>query len=159
MKNKYGNVGMPEFQISKSFSWIWKPLCELFTHDERCLHLQIAVYPYKTTKLNIVTICLFFFQFYEDITDMQHCLSLGLLGWHNGKESPCQCRKCKNTDLTPGLGWSPGGRNGNPLQYSCLRNPIDRGACRLQSMGSPKESDLTEWLSMHAHIMSLMCTA
>ena len=29
---------------------------------------------------------------------------------------------------TPGPGRSPGGRNGNPLQYSCLENPIDRGA-------------------------------
>ena len=28
----------------------------------------------------------------------------------------------------PGLGRSPGGRNGNPLQYSCLGNPMDRGA-------------------------------
>ena len=28
----------------------------------------------------------------------------------------------------PGLGGSPGGVNGNPLQYSCLANPMDRGA-------------------------------
>ena len=28
----------------------------------------------------------------------------------------------------PGLGKSPGGGNGNPLQYSCLENPMDRGA-------------------------------
>ena len=31
-------------------------------------------------------------------------------------------------DLTPGSGRSPGGGNGNPLQYSCLGNPMDRGA-------------------------------
>jgi len=30
--------------------------------------------------------------------------------------------------LIPGLGRSPAERNGNPLQYSCLENPIDRGA-------------------------------
>ena len=30
--------------------------------------------------------------------------------------------------LTPGLGRSPGEGNGNPLQYSCLENPMDRGA-------------------------------
>ena len=29
----------------------------------------------------------------------------------------------------PGLGRSPGEGNGNPLQYSCLENPMDRGAC------------------------------
>ena len=28
----------------------------------------------------------------------------------------------------PGSGKSPGGRNGNPLQYPCLKNPMDRGA-------------------------------
>ena len=41
-----------------------------------------------------------------------------------------------------GLGRSPGGGHGNPLEYSCLENPMDRGACpwteepdRLQSIG------------------------
>ena len=32
--------------------------------------------------------------------------------------------------LIPGLGRSPGEGNGNPLQYSCLGNPMDRGACQ-----------------------------
>ena len=34
----------------------------------------------------------------------------------------------RNTGLIPGLGKSPGKGNGNPLQYSCLGNPIDREA-------------------------------
>ena len=34
-----------------------------------------------------------------------------------------------NTGLIPGSGRSPGGGNGNPLQCSCLENPVDRGAC------------------------------
>ena len=34
----------------------------------------------------------------------------------------------RDTDLIPGLGRSPGGENGNPLQYSGLENFIDRGA-------------------------------
>ena len=38
----------------------------------------------------------------------------------------------------PGLGRSPGGGHGNPLQYSCLGNPMDREAWWLQSMGSQK---------------------
>ena len=38
----------------------------------------------------------------------------------------------------PGLRRSPGEWNGNPLQYSCLGNPMNRGACGLQSMGSQK---------------------
>ena len=34
----------------------------------------------------------------------------------------------RNSSLIPGLGRSPEGGNGNPLQYSCLENPMDRGA-------------------------------
>ena len=41
-------------------------------------------------------------------------------------------------DLIPGLGISPGGRNGNPLQYSCLENPMDRGAWRSTIHGVTK---------------------
>ena len=48
--------------------------------------------------------------------------------WHSGKESTCQCRRCKRCSLIPGSGRSPGEGNGNPLQYSCLENPMDRWA-------------------------------
>ena len=41
-----------------------------------------------------------------------------------------------NTGSIPGSGRSPGGGNGNPLQYFCLENPMERGA--MQSMGSEK---------------------
>ena len=42
-----------------------------------------------------------------------------------GKEFTCNAGA---TDSIPGSGRSPGGGNGNPLQYSCLENPVDRGA-------------------------------
>ena len=45
--------------------------------------------------------------------------------WVSGKESACQGRRY---GFIPVLGWSPGEGNGNPLQYSCLRNLMDRGA-------------------------------
>ena len=38
---------------------------------------------------------------------------------------------------------SPGGGNGDPLQYSCLKNPMDRGAWRTSIHGAAKESDTT----------------
>ena len=41
------------------------------------------------------------------------------------KESDCNAG---DPDLIPGSGKSPGGGNGNPLLYSCLENPMDRGA-------------------------------
>ena len=49
---------------------------------------------------------------------------MGLPRWLSGKESTCQSRRCRQ------LGQSPGGGNGSPLHYSCLENPIDRGAWR-----------------------------
>ena len=48
-----------------------------------------------------------------------------LPGGLNGKESACQAG---HTGSIPGSGRSPGKVNGNPLQYSCLGNLIDRGA-------------------------------
>ena len=44
-----------------------------------------------------------------------------------GKESACNAG---DLGLIPGLGRSPGGRHSNALQYSCVENPIDRGAWR-----------------------------
>ena len=56
--------------------------------------------------------------------------------WLIGKESAFDAG---DEVLIPGLGRSPGEGNGNPLLYSCLGNPMDRGAWRrLQSMGSLK---------------------
>ena len=43
----------------------------------------------------------------------------------------------------PGLGRSPGEGRGNPLQYSCLGNPVDRGAWRATVHGVTKELDTT----------------
>jgi len=43
----------------------------------------------------------------------------------------------------PDLGRSPGEGNGNPLQYSCLGNPMDRGAWRATILGVTKELDMT----------------
>ena len=48
----------------------------------------------------------------------------------------------------PELGRSPGGRHGNPLQYSCLENPMDRGDW-WAIVYRVKESDMTEWLTLH----------
>ena len=42
------------------------------------------------------------------------------------------------------LGRSPGGGNGSPLQYSCLENPMDRGAWQVMVRGVSKESDGTQ---------------
>ena len=56
-----------------------------------------------------------------------------------------------DTDSIPGSGRSPGGGNGNPVQYSCLENPMDLGAWWATVHGVT-ESDMTEQLSMHVHV-------
>ena len=42
------------------------------------------------------------------------------------KNLPANARDIRDVGSIPGLGRSPGGRHGNPLQYSCLENPMDR---------------------------------
>ena len=53
-------------------------------------------------------------------------VSAGFPGGTNGIEPTCQCR-FKTQVQVPGLGRSPGGGHGNPLRYSCLEYPMDRG--------------------------------
>ena len=60
---------------------------------------------------------------------------LGLPGGLVGKNLPASVGDARVIGLIPGLGRSPGGGNGNPLQYSCLENSKDRGAYNLKSMG------------------------
>ena len=45
------------------------------------------------------------------------------------KDPPANAGESKDLGSLPGSGRSPGGGNGNPLQYSCLENPMDKGAC------------------------------
>ena len=49
-------------------------------------------------------------------------------GGASGKEPFCQCRRPRDVGSVPGSGRSPRKGHGNPLQYSCLKNPMDRGA-------------------------------
>ena len=44
------------------------------------------------------------------------------------KNLPANAEDIRDADLIPGLGRFPGGGHGNPLQYSCLENLLDRGA-------------------------------
>ena len=68
-------------------------------------------------------------------------------GGSDGKESTCNMRELCST---PGSGRSPGGDNGNPLQYSCLKNPMDRGTWWSSVHGIAKSRT---WLSCSHFIM------
>ena len=58
-------------------------------------------------------------------TDLKMNEALGFPGGSDGKAS---ARNAGDPGLIPGSGRSPGERNGNPLQHSCLENPMDGGA-------------------------------
>ena len=60
------------------------------------------------------------------------------------KNLPAAARDARDMGSIPGLGRSSGGGNGNPLQYSCLGNPMDKGAWWAAVCKGRKESDSTE---------------
>ena len=55
-------------------------------------------------------------------------MSGGFLSGSVGKESACDVGDPRDVTSLPVLGSSPGGRHGNPIEDSCLENPMDRGA-------------------------------
>ena len=73
---------------------------------------------------------------------------MGFPGSSDGKEFTYSVG---NLGSIPGLGRSPGGGYGNPLQYSCLENPHGQRSLVGSSPLHHKESDITERLSMHTH--------
>ena len=88
----------------------------------RILEWLAIAYSKTAINLNITT---FFF------------LLVGFPGGASGKESACQCRRLKRCRFILGSWKSPGGGNGNPLQYSCLEKfHGQRSLAGLQSMGS-----------------------
>ena len=64
--------------------------------------------------------------------------SLGLPQWLSGKESACNAGNSGDVHSIPVSGRSPGGINGNPLQYSCLENSMDRGVWQATAHGLAK---------------------
>ena len=75
-------------------------------------------------------------------------------GGSAGKESICNVR---DLGSIPGLGRSPGGGYGNPLQYSCLENPHGQRSLAGYSPWGHKESDTIEWHSTKEDYCTTFC--
>ena len=100
--------------------------------------------------------------FFINTSYMQICLRGKILtslryvwGFQGGlavKNPPPNSGEVRDAGLIPGSGRSPGGGHGNPLQYSCLENPKDRGTWQITVHRAAKSETLLKRLSMHAHI-------
>ena len=77
----------------------------------------------------------------------------GFPGGSDSEESACNAR---GLGSVPGSIRSPGEGNGNPLQYSCLKNSMDRGAWQAPVLEGHKESDMTEHFSLTHSLMHIL---
>ena len=77
----------------------------------------------------------------------------GLPQWLSGKDSACNAGAAGDTGSILGSGRSPEEGHGNPLQYSCLENPMDRGAWRATVHGVTQSQTRLKRLSTHARII------
>ena len=93
-------------------------------------------------KLAVIIINFFTFSIY--IFNLKNYAVYGLLQGLSSKKSACNAG---DVGLFPGLGRSPGGGHGNPLHYSCLKNPMDRGAWWATVHGVTKSQ--TRWKRQH----------
>ena len=76
------------------------------------------------------------------------------------RNPPTNARDIRDTGSIPGLGGSPGGGHGSPLQYSCLENPMDRGAWQDTVHGVAKSQAQLKRLSTHlALVVNLPASA
>ena len=77
----------------------------------------------------------------------------GFLGGSLVKNLPAKVGAIGDLGLIPECGRSPGGRNGNPRQYSWLGNPTDRRAWQATVLGVTKSQTQLRWLSTHKNVL------
>ena len=100
----------------------------IYIHTHTHTFIRASVVPQLVKKLPSMQETPVHFLSWEDPLEKGQATAAVLLGFpagSDGKESACSVG---NLDSIPGLGISSGGGHGNPLQYSCLDNPVDRGA-------------------------------
>ena len=79
----------------------------------------------------------------------------GLLQWFSTKESTCNVGDARDAGSIPGWRGSPGGGHGNTLQYSCLKNPMDRGPWWATVQRVTKSRTRLKLVSMHVWLGKL----
>ena len=87
------------------------------------------------------------------MSEMQSTLEGASQGVPAVKNLPADAADVRDEGLIPGSGRSPGGRHGNPLQCSCLENPMDRGAWGATIHRVAQSQTRVKQLNTHASIL------
>ena len=135
---------------------VWIPLFEvcclghfrsLTCHSATSLYAYISFTCHKTYTFKYKSVG---FSIFKILYHHHHLLQRPVLNRRASgvalltKNPPASSGDVRDAGQIPGLGRSPGGGHGTPLQYGCLENPMDRGTGRLYSPQGHKESDTTE---------------
>ena len=91
-----------------------------------------------------------FSNFIDEVATILWPRPVGFPGRARGRE-PANVGDGRDVGSIPGLGRSPGGRNGNPLRYSCLENSMDRGSW-LAAVHGVQDSLRHNWAHTHTHM-------
>ena len=94
----------------------------------------------------------FFFSFFFFVSTVQ---PVGFQAALVVKNPAANAGDVRDAGSIPGLRRSLGGGHGHPLQYSCLENPMDRGAWRATVHGVTRSQTWLKWLSRHACMLSV----
>ena len=148
VRQTFGNVGKYLFLLNFCFILFYFYFC---VHFIKYILIQVRAYFFLTDKtINQKNLETSGYNTcrergtYLSLSYLIHCLKLVIIGFSGG--SACNARKL---GLIPGLGRCPGERNGNPLQYACLGNPMDRRAWQATVHGVTESQT---WLSYeHFH--------
>ena len=117
-------------------------VCQIPKHELLCYRNKLISYLQKS--IIIVPILINKDVFEPRYNDLRASM------WRSGKESTCQCRRCR---FDPWARKIPGKGNGNPLQYSCLESPMDRGACWSTVHRVAKSQIWLKWHNTHSMIV------
>ena len=126
------------YGVTKSRTQLWFSLSLVSPHFP--LGFKILLYPDVLFSLWSLFLKLSYGLFFF------FCLTTGFSGGSVVKNLPAKAEDAGDKGLIPGSGRSSGVGNGNPLQYSCLWNPMDRGAWRATVQMVPKSwTCLSDW--------------
>ena len=148
-----------------SYDLPWPFLCAclssniLFSKDTNVTHLFSLVNCSNLLPIFFYQVFFLIWVCFPALLKCNWCIAnctVGLPRWLSGKESDCPCRIHKRPrDSFPGLGRSSGEGHGHPLQYSCLENPMHRGAWRAIVHEVTKSQTRLKQLSTHTHVSGI----